>query len=299
MLVVAISSRALFNIEDGNAIFENEGWDAFVAYMRKNETRRLRPGVAFPLVQKLLSFNSPGVRDKVEVILLSSSPLEAGARVLNSIQHYGLDIERAYFTAGGDRFKLARASNVTLFLSTNAAEVSKALAAGMAAATVMPTSNTGGEPTPELRLAFDGDSVLFSDEAERVNEASGLAAFTESEQRNAKIPLGAGPFKPVLQALRYIQEGQPRGNSMLRIALVTARGVPAYARVLKTFRTWGVEVDEAFFCGGRDKGPILDAFGADLFFDDGLHNIASAVQFVPAGHVPNGVLNQSQISVDN
>lgn len=289
LLTVAISSRALFNIEDAHAIYSQEGEEAFLAYMRKNEKKPLRPGVAFELVRKLLALNTPGgPRDKVEVLLLSSKSLESGARVLNSIQHYGLDIERAFFTDGADRFKLAKAGNVTLFLSTNPTEVSKALDAGIASACMQLHSQLG-EPSEKIRVAFDGDSVLFSDEAEKVNQEAGLAAFHLNEKTKAKVPLAAGPFKPVLQAMRSIQMLFPEGECPLRVALVTARGVPAYERVLKTFKSWNLKVDEAFFCGGLPKGPFLAAFGADLFFDDGLHNISSAVQYVPSGHVPFGV----------
>lgn len=291
MLVVAISSRALFNLEDGNNIFAEQGWVAFDAYMRENEKKPLRPGAAFPLVQKLLALNTPGQpRDKVEVLLLSSNTLNAGARVMNSVRHYGLDIERAFFTSGGDRTKIAVAGKVTLFLSTNPMEVRNALAAGLASAQLMPGSRVG-EACPGVRIAFDGDSVLFSDEAERVNQEEGLLAFQQSEQRQSMVPLGAGPFKPVLQALHDLQAqyiDQP--SCPVRVALVTARGIQAYERVLQTFRAWNVKVDESFFCGGLPKGPFLEAFGADLFFDDGLHNIESAQQYVPSCHVPNGVL---------
>lgn len=295
MLRVAVSSRALFSLEDGHRIYGSEGREAFGAYMRKHENKPLRPGVAFPLVAKLLALNSPGQRDKVDVILLSSNTLDAGARVMNSVQHYGLDIERAIFTSGGDRVKIAKAAEVTLFLSTNPAEVKKALAGGIASACVMPHSKVSEEERSSLCIAFDGDSVLFDDAAERINQESGLQAFQESEMRNARLPLGDGPFKPVLEALKELQ-GQldtTEGPSLLRIALVTARGVKAYARVLRTFRAWGVAVDEALFCGGLPKGPLLDALGADLFFDDGMHNIESAVQFVPACHVPNGILGEA------
>lgn len=289
LLTVAVSSRALFNLEDGNAIYEKDGAQSFSSYMRKNEKKPLRPGVAFELVRKLLSLNTPGApRDKVEVILLSSNSLEAGARVMNSVHHYGLDIERAFFTSGADRFKLAKAGNVTLFLSTNPQEVSKALASGIASACVQPHSQVGAQKE-EIRIAFDGDSVLFSDEAERINQEEGLAAFQLSERTKAKVPLAAGPFKPVLQALHEIQELYGEEKCPLRIALVTARGVLAYERVLQTFRSWKVKVDEAYFCGGLKKGPFLAAFDADLFFDDGMHNIDSAVKFVPSGHVPYGV----------
>jgi len=291
MLVVAVSSRALFNLEDGHKIYEREGPEAFDLYMRTNENKPLRPGVAFPLVKKLLALNSPGQRDKVDVLLLSSNTLDAGARVMNSVRHYNLDIERAFFTSGGDRFRIAKAGNVTLFLSTNPVEVKKALACGIASASVIPNSRVGKRASSStLCIAFDGDAVLFDDSAERVNQLEGLAAFQASEQSKAKIPLPDGPFKAVLQCLHEIQAGfADRDDRPLRIALVTARGVPAYARVLKTFRTWGVRVDESFFCGGLPKGPFLDALDADLFFDDGLHNVESARQYVPACHVPNGI----------
>jgi 5'-nucleotidase len=293
MLVVAVSSRALFDLEDGHTIFQNEGIAAFDAYMHAHEKKALRPGVAFTLIRKLLALNTPGLRDRVDVILLSSNTLEAGARVMNSVRHYGLDIERAFFTSGGDRFRVAKAANVTLFLSTNPAEVKKALSLGIASASVIPSSNVQHHRADSntLCIAFDGDSVLFCDEAERVNQAEGLAAFQESEQRHSKIPLGAGPFKPVLQALQAVQKSfDPNAGEMpLRVALVTARGVSVYERVLKTFRTWGVHVDEAFLCGGLPKGPFLDALGADLFVDDSMRNIENASQYVPAAHVPHGI----------
>lgn len=292
MLRVAVSSRALFNLEVGHRIYETEGPRAFDAYMRQHENKPLRPGDSFGLVRKLLALNIPGEPERVEVLLLSSNTLDAGARVMTSIRHYGLNVERAFFTSGGDRFRIAKAANVTLFLSTNPEEVKNALAVGIASAHVIPSSREhrprAGAST--LCIAFDGDSVLFSDEAERINQLEGLAAFTASEQSKSKLPLADGPFKPVLQALHEIQESFPdTPNKPLRVALVTARGVPAYDRVLKTFRTWGLRVDESFFCAGLPKGPFLDALDADLFFDDSLINIESARQYVLAGHVPHGI----------
>lgn len=299
MLTVAVSSRALFNLEDGNTIFHTEGVAAFDAYMRENETKELRPGVAFSVVKKLLALNTPGQRDRVEVILLSSNTLEAGARVMNSARHYGLDIERAFFTSGGDRFSIAKAANVTLFLSTNPQEVRKALAADLASASVIPHSHfdeTAAGVETSLCVAFDGDSVLFDDSAEKVNQTHGLTAFQESERRLAAVPLGAGPFHKVLVALHAIQQEFAKAGlpCPLRVALVTARGVKAYDRVLRTFRAWEVRIDEAFFCGGLAKGPFLAALRADLFFDDTMHNVESASQFVPTCHVPHGVVGAMQ-----
>jgi 5'-nucleotidase len=83
----------------------------------------------------------------------------------------------------------------------------------------------------------------------------------------------------------------PGEDAPIRTALVTARSAPAHERVIRTLRDWNVRLDEALFLGGRAKGPFLDAFGADIFFDDSEHNIASARGHVAAGHVPHGIAN--------
>lgn len=301
MLIVAVSSRALFNLEDGNDIYVKQGAEKFDAYMRENEQKPLRQGAAFPLVKKLLALNTPGTRDKVEVILLSSNTLEAGARVMNSVRHFGLDIHRAMFTSGGDRFRIAKAYKVHLFLSTNQNEVRKALDSGIAAARVMPASRVNEEDTEvQLRIAFDGDSVLFSDEAEQVNQASGLAEFVASEQRQAEVALKPGPLKPVLDSLLQLKQQLVAENKahLLLFALVTARGLQVYERVLYTFREWGVNLDHAYFLDGAEKGPFLEAMEADLFFDDGMHHVESALRFVPACHVPHGVVGSRVLETE-
>lgn len=297
MLTIGISSRALFELKDGHRIYIEQGPEAFDAYMLENEQKPLRPGVAFNLVKKLLALNIPGQEAAVRVILLSSNTLNAGARVMNSVRHYGLTIETALFTSGGDRFRLAKAANLSMFLSTNPTEVKKALELGIPSATVLPDSIVSASQDAALCIAFDGDAVLFGDDAERVNHTQGLAAFQEYEKKNAGIPLSDGPFKAVLQELCRIQSGflgRPAQERPIRLALVTARGTPASDRVLTTLRSWGLQVDEALFCGGLPKGPFLHALGADLFFDDGMHNIESAVQFVPACHVPHGIVGSMQ-----
>lgn len=297
MLTIGISSRALFELKDGHRIYIEQGPEAFDAYMLENEQKPLRPGVAFNLVKKLLALNTPGQDAAVRVILLSSNTLNAGARVMNSVRHYGLNIETALFTSGGDRFRLAKAANLSMFLSTNPTEVKKALELGIPSATVLPDSIVSASQDAALCIAFDGDAVLFGDDAERVNHTQGLAAFQEYEKKNAGIPLSDGPFKAVLQELCRIQSGfldRPAQERPIRLALVTARGTPASDRVLTTLRSWGLQVDEALFCGGMPKGPFLHALGADLFFDDGMHNIESAVQFVPACHVPHGIVGSMQ-----
>lgn len=292
MLTVAVSSRALFHLEDGDEIFATKGQIAFNEYMQSKEQVPLRPGPAFGLVKKLLALNdndgSP--RNRVEVILLSRNSLDAGMRVMESVRHYGLDIERALFCAGGERFSYAKGMGAHLFLSTTPSDVKAAIDNGLAAATMLPAETAEDQTDTTVRIAFDGDSVLFSSEADEVYRAEGLERFRESEVENAKVPLGAGPFKAFLEALCALQATLPVGvDSPLKLALVTARGMPAHARVIHTLRSWGVLVDVAIFCGGAPKGPILRAFGADVFFDDTTKNLDSArMHDITSCHVPYG-----------
>ena len=294
-LVVAISSRALFDLEASNRVFEEEGVEAYHRYQLARENEILAPGIALPLVQKLLALNALApARARVEVILLSRNTAETGLRIMNSIQHYGFDITRAAFTGGESTFPYVPAFDAHLFLSANGEDVRRALDAGHAAAQILP-ANVGQNvvQTDELRIAFDGDAVLFSDEAERVYKKDGLEAFTASEVVAAKEPLSGGPFKNFLAALHRIQSEYPADEAPLRTALVTARSAPAHERVVRTLRAWGIRIDEALFLGGLDKGPFLKAFGADIFFDDQHRHVESARKYVAAaGHVPFGVANE-------
>ncbi len=228
----------------------------------------------------------------VEVILLSRNSADTGLRIFNSIQHHDLQISRAAFTGGESPYSYVSAFGAHLFLSTDPDDVVKALDAGYAAATIMPGANSNDDSDTELRLAFDGDAVLFSDEAERVFKENGLQAFTDSEVAAAKKPLSGGPFKNFLAALHRIQASYPADEAPIRTALVTARAAPAHKRVILTLRAWGIRIDEALFLGGMDKGEFLRTFGADIFFDDQHHHIESASQHVATGHVPHGVANQ-------
>jgi 5'-nucleotidase len=291
MLTIAVSTRSLFQTEDSNTIFETQGQAAFNDYMRDKEDTPLRKGVAFSLVRKLLLLNSLVSPDKklVDVVLLSRNSPDAGMRVMNSIQHYGLGIERAVFTQGGDRFKYAKALGAHLFLSTTPADVKHAISQGLAAATMLPSEQTDGPEDPVIKIALDGDSVLFSGEADDHYREHGLDAFREHEVAKATIPLGAGPFKVFLEELHRLQNELPTENAPVRIALVTARGMPAHARVIHTLRSWNIRVDEGIFAAGCPKGPLLEAFDADIFFDDTMRNIDSARSCkILSGHVPFG-----------
>ncbi|MEI6303688.1 MAG: 5'-nucleotidase [Betaproteobacteria bacterium] len=293
-LVVAISSRALFDLEESNRVFEAQGVEAYYQYQRVHEDEILGPGIAFGLVKKLLALNTRmPERPRVEVILLSRNTADTGMRIMNSIEHYKLDIVRAAFTGGESTHPYVPAFEASLFLSANPDDVRKALDAGHAAATIFPAQASSTQSQAgELRIAFDGDAVLFSDEAERVYKKNGLNAFTASEVSAAHEPLSGGPFKSFLAALHRIQSEYPLDRSPIRTALVTARSAPAHERVIRTLRAWDIRIDEALFLGGLEKGPFLKAFGADIFFDDQRGHVESARQHVAAGHVPFGVANE-------
>ena len=293
-LVVAISSRALFDMGESHEVFQRQGLAAYADYQITHENEYLHPGVAFPLVKKLLALNDDGVdHTGVEVILLSRNSADTGLRIFNTIEHYGLKIERAAFTNGVSPYRYMTAYGANLLLSTNASDVRSALLAGHAAATILPGSSSGRE-SGQLRIAFDGDAVIFSDEAERVFQQHGLSAFAESESAAANQPLSGGPFRPVLEALHGIQSAYPIENNPIRTALVTARSAPAHKRVVLTLRGWGIRIDEALFLGGRSKGEFLKIFGADIFFDDQQVHIESARGHVPAAHVPSGIVNEGR-----
>ena len=294
-LIVAISSRALFDLDDSHKIFTEQGIEAYCQFQIENENVPLEPGVAFPLVKKLLTLNN-ALHDKgsVEVILLSRNSADPGLRIFNSIEHHSLPITRAAFTGGHNPFGYVAALGAHLFLSADSDDVRNALEAGIAAATLLPSAKSDAQkPDQEqLRIAFDGDAVLFSDEAEQVYRSSGLAAFEETEKAAAHQPLSGGPFKAFLSILHQFQVILPAESSLIRTALITARGAPAHERVIRTLRAWGVRIDEALFLAGMEKGRFLNAFGADIFFDDQKVHCDSASQHVPTGHVPHGIANQ-------
>lgn len=290
-LVIAISSRALFNLDASHTVYEQEGLEAYSAYQVAREDEPLEPGEAFPLVHKLLRLNERlGEGAQVEVVLLSRNSADTGLRVFNSIQHYDLSISRAAFCGGESPWRYINAFGCQLFLSTEADDVRYALDCGVAAATLV--SNKGGATDNEqLRFAFDGDAVLFSDEAERVYKSQGLEAFTASEQAAAHKPLSGGPFKSFLSALHQLQQAFPATEAPIRTALVTARSAPAHERVIRTLRAWNIRIDESIFLGGMNKTEFLRAYQADVFFDDQQSHCESASPHVATGHVPHGVAN--------
>lgn len=294
-LVVAISSRALFDFEAENRVFEDGDDRAYMRLQLERLEQPAGPGVAFSLVRKLLSFNT-GEAPRVEVVILSRNDPVSGMRVFRSAQHYGLPIQRGVFTRGQAPWRYLRPLRAHLFLSTHLSDVRAALDAGVPAAQVYPQSVHASDAHPhEVRIAFDGDAVLFSDEAERVFQAQGLNAFQQHESSKAAQPLPGGPFKPLLEALHRLQDAGT-AHMRIRTALVTARSAPAHERAIRTLMDWHIEVDEALFLGGLPKGEFLREFEPDFFFDDQTGHIEHAARHVPAGHVASGVANPAPAS---
>jgi 5'-nucleotidase len=292
-LVVALSSRALFDFEEENRVFEESDDRAYMRLQSERMQIPANPGVAFPLVRKLMAFNTPE-HQNVEVVVLSRNDPVSGLRVYHSAQRHGLPIQRGVFTRGRSPYRYLKSLGAHLFLSANASDVDQALEAGYPAAHVYPHSMKSVENFPnELRIAFDGDAVLFSDEAERVYQAQGLDAFVAHEIQRASTPLPPGPFKPLLEALHRLQQ-DTRDNPVMRLrtALVTARSAPAHERAIRTLMNWNIEIDEAMFLGGLSKGDFLKEFEPDFFFDDQTRHCESGAVAGPTGHVRSGVTNE-------
>ncbi len=292
-LVIAISSRALFDLDEAHQVYEEQGLAAYSRYQVEHEDDPLAPGQAFRVVKKLLGLNQVLPKDRqIEVVLLSRNSADTGLRVFNSIEHYGLPITRAAFCGGDAPWRYIDAFGCQLFLSAESDDVRKALERGVAAAQLVSQAPGEGDDEGQLRFAFDGDAVLFSDEAERVYKSEGLAAFTASERAARHEPLSGGPFKRFLAALQQLQQFFPDAEEApIRTALVTARSAPAHERVIRTLRAWDIRIDESIFLGGLNKTEFLRAYRADVFFDDQKSHCDLAGAHIATGHVLHGVAN--------
>ncbi len=287
-LVIGVSSRALFDLEEENRIFEEQGLEAYSKYQTEHENDILKPGTAFPLVKALQKLNADG-RYLTEIIIMSKNSSDTSLRIFNSIEHYELDISRAALVGGASISPYLGAFKTDLFLSANENDVQEAINANIASGIICDHSNLPINPDdeiPQIRIAFDGDAVIFSDESERIFQAEGLEAFAEHEQKNAQNPLPEGPFAKLLKTLSLIQKQFPKDESPIRTALVTARNAPAHERVIRTLRAWNVRIDEVFFLGGVRKSEVLKAFNANIFFDDQPAHTDPASKLVPSARVP-------------
>ena len=289
-LVIGISSRALFDLEEENKIFEDKGLDEYRNYQIENEQKILQPGAGFELIKAFLKLNEfeKSIR-LVEVIIMSRNSPDTSLRIFNSVEKYGLDITRAVLSGGASVSPYLQPFHTDLFLSADMSDVQKAINSGVAAGTLLTNSihPEKKKTVDQIRIAFDGDAVLFGAEAERIYQHAGIEAFQEHERRYANEPLPKGPFANFLTTLSYIQS-MFSGNDKapIRTALVTSRNAPAHERAVKTLRAWKVRIDEAFFLGGVSKKEVLDSFGAHIFFDDQRTHTDPASEVVPSAVVP-------------
>ena len=292
-LVVGISSRALFDLSESHEIFQNDGVEAYRKYQIKNEDQILVPGEAFNLVNKILKINDfYENKDRVEVILLSRNTADTGLRIFNSIESHELNISRAVFCGGESPYKYVKAFGVDLFLSSSKDDVKMAIQNSVASARIISSkSKKLSKGDTLLRIDFDGDSVIFSDESEKIYAKEGLKAYLDNERKQKSI-LKAGPFKSFLVELNKLQSELSHVDCPIRTALVTARSAPSHKRVIKTLRNWGVRIDESLFLGGMKKSEFLKSFKADIFFDDQQNNIEDASAKVTSAHVPFGIKNR-------
>ncbi|MEE1032198.1 MAG: 5'-nucleotidase [Ruminococcus sp.] len=304
-LVVGISSRALFDLEVENQIFVEQGWKAYAEYQKEHENDVLKPGTAFPLIKALHKLNTDD-KQRVEIIIISRNSVDTSLRIFHSIKHYGLDIRRAAFVGGAPIKEYLLAFQTDLFLSAYEEDVQEAINCNIAAGIICSHTELPIDPMEEIkqiRIAFDGDAVIFSDESERIVQTEGFAAFVKHEEENAKKPLPEGPFAKLLKMISTIQNEFPKNDVPIRTALVTARSAPSHERVIRTLRAWDIRIDEAFFLGGIEKSEVLKAFGAHIFFDDQAVHIETASKLVPAARVPykntDEKLEQLEIKISN
>ena len=289
ILVIGVSTRALFNLENENEVYANQGIEAFRKFQLENEEELLEPGAAFYLVQSLLQLNKIAAKKIVEVVVMSRNSPETGVRVLNSIQKHDLDITRVALTGGEPLAPYIDAYDVDLFLSKDSVDVQTVIDSKKCAAAVLYAPPTVFNPKDtRVKIAFDADAVLFSDESEFRFKTEGMDAFHDYEKEHVNDPLAEGPFAKLLIKLSKIQEHLPTRieYSPLRLAIVTARNAPSHMRVIKTLRKWNVYVDEVYFLGGLAKDKVLEAFGAHIFFDDQDTHLIGTSKVVPSGKVP-------------
>ena len=288
-MVIGVSSRALFDLTVENEIFETQGLEAYCSYQVEHEQDILKPGPGFQLIKSLLRLNEYVKDDNlVEVIIMSRNSPDTSLRVFNAIAHYGLPITRSVLVSGASLAPYLAAFHTDLFLSAYEDDVQCAIDSGIAAGIICTerTSQVIPMPTSEIRIAFDGDAVLFADDSELIFKERGLVAFEENEKVHAREPLAEGPFAQFLKKLSDLQRQLGTENCPIRTALVTSRSAPAHERVIRTMRAWNVRMDEAFFLGGLEKRDVLKAFGAQIFFDDQSIHTLSAAQAVPSARVP-------------
>ena len=299
-LVIGLASSALFNLEESDKVFREQGELVYRDYQRQHQNRPLAAGVAFPFIKRLLAINAISPSDPpIEVVLLSRNDPDTGMRVMNSIKHHQLDITRAVFLQGTVPYRYIPALSISLFLSANEDDIRQAACAGYPAGYVLKSSHIDDPEDTELRIAFDYDGVTADDESETIYQQSkNIDQFHAHEQENVNKPHNPGLLKELLAKLSAIQkleeskyQQDPSYKPRLRISIVTARNAPSHERVINTMRSWGITVNEAFFLGGIEKKKVLDVLKPHIFFDDQKTHLLPVSSTLPSVHIPFGSIN--------
>nr|XP_055108869.1 cytosolic 5'-nucleotidase 1B isoform X6 [Symphalangus syndactylus] len=286
-ITIALSSCALFNMVDGRKIYEEEGLEKYMEYQLTNENVILTPGPAFRFVKALQYVNArlrdlyPDEQDLFDIVLMTNNHAQVGVRLINSVNHYGLLIDRFCLTGGKNPIGYLKAYLTNLYIAADSEKVQEAIQEGIASATMFDGAKDMAYCDTQLRVAFDGDAVLFSDESEHFTKEHGLDKFFQYDTLCESKPLAQGPLKGFLEDLGRLQKKFYAKNQRLlcpiRTYLVTAKSAASSgARVLKTLRRWGLEIDEALFLAGAPKSPILVKIRPHIFFDDHMFHIEGA-----------------------
>lgn len=306
-LVIGIASSALFDLKESDAVFRREGEESYRTYQRENLDNTLRPGVAFPFIRRILSLNdlAPAGDPLVEVIILSRNDPDTGLRVMRSIEAHELPISRAVFMQGRAPHRFMRALHMSLFLSADENDVREAVASGLPAGRVLGSAVADDPDDQDLRIAFDFDGVLASDESERVFQQDGLESFRAHETLNVTTPHDAGPLRDFLREINKLQRREEARRKededyaiRVHVSIVTARNAPAHERAVRSLNNWGVTVNDAFFLGGVDKSTVMDVLRPHIFFDDQKSHLEGTSRTTPSVHIPFGVVNQEQVLVE-
>lgn len=293
-LTIGVSSTALFDLREEEAIFRGEGIGTYRRYQSDNRMNVMKPGTAFDLVRKLLSLNAAGHPPRVEVAMISKNDIETGLRVRHSLDHYKLEVPRIALTSGKPvEPVLLKAYGIDLFLSRSLDDVQKAVDADLAACVLHDPPQKSLPSKPKIHFAFDGDQVLFSGESEHVFQKEGLIRFLQYETSLADTPLPEGPFAKLLFVIEALKATFPANDCPVETSLVTMRSGGAQVRPMNTLISWGKILDGAYMIGRANaegvkyqKVDVLEAIGADIFFDDQICHTEPASLVVPSGHVP-------------
>ncbi|XP_078256251.1 cytosolic 5'-nucleotidase 1A-like [Rhinoraja longicauda] len=289
-ITIAVSSRTLFNMAEERAIYETDGLESYVKFQQEHENEPLKKGLAFALMKALETVNSrlhelyPGTDEMFDVVLMTNNHAQVGVRLINSINHYGLSIERFCLTGGTSPISYLKAYHTNLYLSSDPVKVAKALSEGIAAATLCHLDKDAQLSEQQLRVAFDGDSFVSQEPNEKSSKnymlADSLCDYEpkptpqmQQTGRGGATEPGKGLLVGFLEAIGKIQKKfyakNQRMDCPIRVYLIIKKGGSAVGlKALKTIRSWGLDVDEAFILSGLSATVLLNKICPHIYLDE-------------------------------